>query len=83
MINFHVILDEAVKLFHSRNIDELMGHEAPLDLQEAMTRVGIDPADLGRLAPEEAIRFLHENGIDPSDLEGGPIMEQIEATVRR
>jgi hypothetical protein len=83
MINLPIIFDEAVRLFHSPNIAELMGQEEPFDLQEATAIVGIDPSDLALLAPEEVINLLQEKGIDPDGLSGGPVLEQLQAVARK
>ena len=59
-----------------------MGDEEPFDLQEAIAAVGLTPDDLTRLAPEELVNLLQENGIDPLGLGGGPILEQLQTAAR-
>ena len=83
MFNFGSIFEQAAELLHSSNVAELMGEEAPCDLQETMTQFGITPEDLQGLAPEEAMTLLEDRGIDLASLGEGVGLEQINAFIGR
>ena len=64
-------------LFHSADVAELMGREAPLSLDEAIAHAGVEPAELVGLGHEEALALLTEGGRVPLTAEARASLEEL------
>ena len=64
-------------LFHSADVAELMGREAPLSLDEAIAHAGVDPARFVDLGHEAALALLTEDGRVPLTAEARASLEEL------
>lgn len=71
------IIGQTTGLFHSANINELMGDLAPREISEAIEELGLSPDDLASLAPSEVLAMLREQGVDLHDVEDTVLTRQI------
>ncbi|MEO1420968.1 MAG: hypothetical protein AAFU66_08460 [Pseudomonadota bacterium] len=82
MIDLNSVTDKLGELTQADGISQMLGRDGldPTQLQDMVAQLGIDPADLAGMAPEDILNTLSEHGVDLSqlgetDLQG--IVEQL------
>lgn len=83
MFSISSVIEHTTELFHSANIAELMGQDAPADIQEALDQIGVTPDVLSSLTPEETLEMLQESGITLETADSVTLLEQIRGLAGR
>lgn len=79
MFAFNTVLGQAAHLFHSADISELMPEGEATALTTLLAEAGVNPCDLSGLTIDDILARLTEAGVDASAIDGGSVVEGLQA----
>lgn len=82
MLDYRVMMDPAIDLFHSRDKGELLGQEEPYDLQEIVAGGRLGPRDLADLSEKQLATKLQDHGFAPALINASALISEIKQALR-